>query len=95
MKKVCSINACWIFALMLILPGSALMAEDPPSTQDQAVRDAQPASTAPVPPALRHALATSLREATSIGAKSIPTPPTGSLTCSGPILALGETLRAG
>jgi hypothetical protein len=78
MKKVCSINATWIFALMLILPGSVLHAEDPPSTQDQAVRKGKPASTAPVPPALRHALAISLGEAVGFGAKTIPTPPSGS-----------------
>jgi len=63
---------------MLIIPGLVLHAEDPPSIQDQAVREAQPASTAPVPPALRHALASSLGDAVGIGAKAIPTPPTGS-----------------
>ena len=71
MKKVCSINACWIFALMLIFPGSVLLAEDPPAIQDQ------PASTAPVPPALRQALATSLSEAASFDKKAISTTSTG------------------
>ncbi len=78
MKKVCSKTADWIFVLMLIVPGSVLTAEDPPSAQDQAVREAQPVAATPVPPALRQALASSLSEATSIGAKAIPTPPTGS-----------------
>jgi len=78
MKKVCSINAILIFALMLIFPVTVLHAEDPPSTQDQAVREGQPASTAPVPPALRQALASSLGESVSVGAKAIPNPPTGS-----------------
>lgn len=71
MKKVCSIYATWIFALMLIIPGSVLLAEDPPAIQDQ------PASTAPVPPALRQALAASLSEATLIGKKAISTTSTG------------------
>ena len=77
MNKVCSKTANWIVVLMLIVPGSVLHAEDPPSSQDQTGRNDQPASTAPIPPALRQALASSLREATSIGAKTIPTPPTG------------------
>ena len=78
MKSVCSNNAIWIFALMLILPGSVPHAEDPPSAQDQVIRDGQPALTAPVPSALHRALASSLDEAVSFGAKAIPTPPTGS-----------------
>ena len=78
MNKVCSNTANWIFVLMLVVPGSVLTAEDTPSNQDQAGRDSQPASTAPVPPALRQALASSLSEATSIGTKAVPTPPTGS-----------------
>ena len=41
------------------------------------ILDGQPVSTPPVPPALRHALASSLRAATSAGTKKIPTPPTG------------------
>jgi len=65
MKKVCSINACWIFALLTVVPGSALHAEDPPSTD-------------PVPPALHNALASSLDKAVSVGTEAIPTPPTGS-----------------
>jgi len=75
MKQVCLKTASWIFVLMLIVPGSVLHAEDPPSSQDQAVRDGQPASTAPVPPALRQALASSLGKAASFGAKAIPAPP--------------------
>ena len=59
-------------------PWISFGAEDPPSTQDQAVREGQPAATAPVPPALHQALASSLGEAASFGAKAIPTPPTGS-----------------
>ncbi len=78
MKQVCLKTASWIFVLMLIVPGSVLHAEDPPSSQDQAVRDGQPASTAPVPPALRQALASSLGKAASFGAKAIPAPPAGS-----------------
>ena len=78
MKQVCLKTASWIFVLMLTVPGSVLFAEDPPSSQDQAVRDGQPASTAPVPPALRQALASSLGKAASFGAKAIPAPPAGS-----------------
>ena len=59
MTKVCSINAFWIFVLTSVVPGSILHAEDPTSTQGQAALDAQPTSTAPVPPALRQALASS------------------------------------
>ena len=77
MNKVCSKTATWIVVLMSIVPGSVLHAEDPPSSQDQTGRNDQPASNAPIPPALRQALASSLSEATSIGAKTIPTPPTG------------------
>jgi len=78
MKKVCSNSVIWIFVLMLIASGSVLTAEDPPPVQDQANQGTQPIAAAPVPPALRQALASSLGKATSIGAKSIPTPPTGS-----------------
>ncbi len=78
MKIVCSKTANWIFVLMLIVPGSVLSSEDPPSAQDQVVRKAQPVAAMPVPPALHQALASSLSEATSFDAKAIPTPPTGS-----------------
>ena len=78
MKKVCLKTAIWIFVLLLIIPGSVLTAEDPPSAQDQAVRGApQPVAAMPVPHALHQALASSLSEATSFGAKTIPAPPTG------------------
>ena len=77
MKKVCSKTAVWIFALMLMIPGSVLSAEDPPSDQDHAAREAQPVAATRVLPALHQALASSLSEATSIGAKVIPAPPTG------------------
>ena len=33
MNKVCSKTATWIVVLMLIVPGSVLHAEDPPSSQ--------------------------------------------------------------
>ncbi len=78
MKKVCSNTAVWVSVLMLMVPGSVLSAEDPPSAQDQAVRKVRPVTTTPVPPALHQALARSLSEAASFGAKAIPTPPTGS-----------------
>jgi hypothetical protein len=78
MSKAFSMTASWIFVLVMIVPGAMIMAEDPSTTGDQAVREAQPATTVPAPPALRQALASSLGEAVSIGAKAIPTPPTGS-----------------
>ena len=78
MAKVCSKAANWIFILMLIVPATALSAEDPPPAQDQKVREPQPVAAIPVPPALRQALASSLGEAALFGAKAIPTPPTGS-----------------
>ncbi len=78
MKKVCSNTAVLIFVLMLMISGSVLTAEDPPSAQDQAVRKAQPVTATPVPPALHQAVAISLGEAASFGTKAIPTPPTGS-----------------
>ena len=77
MKKVCSKTAVLIFVLMLMISGSVLTAEDPPSAQDQAVREAQPVTATPVPPALHQAVAISLSEAASIGAKAISTTSTG------------------
>jgi len=77
MKKVYSKTATWVFCLMLIAPGSILIAEDPPLSQDQTGRDGEPVETTPVPPALHQALASPLGDAALFGAKVIPTPPTG------------------
>ena len=44
MCKMCSIKVSWIFILVMIVPGAMIMAEDPPTTGDQATREAQPAA---------------------------------------------------
>jgi hypothetical protein len=78
MKQVGLRTARWIFVLMLIVPGSSLLAEDPPAAPGHTARQAQPAATRPVPPALHRALAALPSKPASLGAKAIPTPPPGS-----------------
>jgi ABC-type dipeptide/oligopeptide/nickel transport system permease subunit len=78
MKQVGSKTARWMFVLVLIVPALSLLAEDPPAAPGQTDRQAQPAATTPVPPALHQALAALLGEPVSLGVNTIPDPPPGS-----------------
>jgi hypothetical protein len=74
MGKMRQISAIWVFVLIVIAPGVAVMAGDPPATQDKTIRGTNTPS-APAPPALRQALASALGVPMASGTKAIPSPP--------------------